>query len=56
MGEYHLLPTTPPALTGSNAFLNIPDDCIIYVPAGSLAAYQSATNWATYADQIQEEP
>ena len=56
VAEYHLLPTTPPALSTTNVFQDIPDDCIIYVPAGSLAAYQSATNWATYADQIQEEP
>ena len=54
--EYHILPTTPPALTSSTAFSGIPSDCIIYVPAGSLEAYQTATNWSTYADQMQEEP
>ena len=53
--EYHLLPTTPPTLS-SNAFSEIPSDCIIYVPAGSLEVYQTATNWSTYADQMQEEP
>ena len=54
--EYHILPTTPPALTNSTVFNDIPSDGIIYVPAGSLEAYQTATNWSTYADQMQEEP
>ena len=56
MKEYHLLPTTPPTLSNTNAFTGIPADCIIYVPAGSLEAYQTATNWSAYADQMQEEP
>ena len=55
MAEYHLKPTTPPALSNTNAFANIPSDCIIYVPQGSLEAYQAATNWATYASHMQEE-
>ncbi len=55
MAKYHLKPTTPPALSNINAFNNIPDDCIIYVPQGSLEAYQAATNWATYASKMQEE-
>ena len=54
--EYHLLPTTPPTLSDTNAFTGIPNDCIIYVPAGSLEAYQTATNWSAYAGQMQEEP
>ena len=54
--EYHLLPTTPLSLLNANAFNGIPSDCIIYVPVGSLEAYQTATNWSTYADQMQEEP
>ena len=55
MAEYHLKPTTPPALSNTNAFASIPSDCIIYVPQGSLEAYQTATNWATYASHMQEE-
>ena len=55
MAEYHLKPTTPPTLSNTNAFNGIPDDCIIYVPQGSLEAYQTATNWATYASYMQEE-
>ena len=55
MAEYHLKPTTPPALSSTSAFDGILDDCIIYVPQGSLEAYQTATNWATYASHMQEE-
>ena len=56
MAEYHLKPTTPPTLSNTNAFIDIPSDCIIYVPQGCLEAYQNATNWATYASYMQEEP
>lgn len=55
MAEYHLKPTTPPTLSSINSFTNIQDDCIIYVPQGSLEAYQTATNWATHASHMQEE-
>ena len=55
VAEYHLKPTTPPTLSNPNAFKNIPSDCIIYVPQGSLEAYKTATNWATYASYMQEE-
>ena len=56
VSEYHLLPTTPPTLSNTSAFRNIPSDCIIYVPQGCLEAYQNATNWTTYASKMQEEP
>ena len=56
MAEYHLKPATPPTLSNTNAFQNIPSDCIIYVPQGCLEAYQNTTNWTTYASKIQEEP
>ena len=56
MAEYHLKPTTTPTLSGTNVFTDIPSDCVIYVPAGCLEAYQTATNWATYADKMREEP
>ena len=55
MAEYHLKPTTPPTLS-KNAFSSIPSDCVIYVPVGYLEAYKSATNWATHASNMQEEP
>ena len=52
--EYHFLPTTPPTL-GSSTALQTPTGCKIYVPQGSLEAYQTAENWSTYASYIQEE-
>ena len=54
--EYHCKPLTPPTLSNTNVFSGIPSDCIIYVPVGSLEAYQTATNWSTYASYMQEEP
>ena len=55
MKEYHLKAETPPSLSATNAFQNIPADCAIYVPVGSLAAYQSASNWSAYSGKIREE-
>lgn len=56
MFEYHFKSTTPPTLENKNAFNSIDPDCIIYVPQGSLSAYQQATNWSNYASYMQEEP
>ena len=55
VAEYHLLRVTPPILSNTNAFNNIPSDCIIYVPSESLEAYQAATNWSTYARKMVGE-
>ena len=49
-----VLATTPPTL-GSNAFSSSPITKI-YVPAESVEAYKSATNWANYADKIEAIP
>lgn len=54
--EFHILAQVPPDVPNSNAFEYFPSDAIIYVPVGSLEAYQTATNWSKYADQMQEEP
>ena len=56
ISEYHFKPITPPTLANSNAFSGIPSDCIIYVPQGSLSAYQQATNWSQFSSYMQEEP
>ena len=45
------LPATPPTLSDSNAFSNIHSQCVFYIPTGSLAAYQSATNWSALTSQ-----
>ena len=47
--------TTPPTLK-NNAFRNTPiasGTGYIYVPDGSVSAYQTATNWSAYASQIK---
>jgi len=53
--EYHILPTTPPTLGGTNSFNGIVSGTVIYVPTESLEAYQTATNWSTYASYMQGE-
>ena len=44
--------TTPPTL-GSDPFGGTHSELVIYVPAESVDAYKSATNWSRYADRIQ---
>ena len=46
--------TTPPTL-GSSAF-NGTNSCPIYVPAESVNAYKTATNWSRYASYIRAIP
>ena len=43
--ELHFQTATPPTAEGNNSFRNLPTDCTIYVPQGSLAAYTSAANY-----------
>lgn len=44
--------TTPPTL-GTDVFSGVSDEFTIYVPAESVEAYKTATNWSDYADRIQ---
>lgn len=57
--EFHFLPTTPPELADTNAFYQISSDCVFYVPYSEdhsiLEAYQTATNWSSFADRMVEE-
>ena len=46
--------TTPPTLT--NTTFNNTNNCPIYVPAESVDAYKTATNWSSYASRIQAIP
>lgn len=48
------LPATPPTLANKNAFTDISDDCVFEIPAGSLSAYTSATNWSAFASRFVE--
>lgn len=47
--ELHFRPTTPPTVSNSNAFRNLANACLIYVPYSEdhsiLEAYQSASNY-----------
>lgn len=54
MLEIHVKATTPPSIQ-SNSFGSLNSNCVIYVPAGTLATYQSATNWSAYATMMREE-
>lgn len=49
-----ILATTPPTLGGTNAISSATTK--IYIPAGTLSAYQSATNWFNFADKFEELP
>ena len=44
--------TTPPKLDNINAISTATTK--IYIPAGTLSAYQSATNWSNFADLFEE--
>lgn len=51
LGKIRFEATNPPTVTYSGEFKNVPTDCVISVPVGTLAAYTSATNYpdpATY--------
>lgn len=51
--EIILQPTTPPTLVNVNALQGISPICKIKVPAASLSAYQSASNWSTYRNYME---
>ena len=46
-------PTTPPTAS-SNAFNNLPSDLVVYVPAGTLADYQAASNYSSISSKMVE--
>ena len=45
----------PPTI-GYGAFTGTSSNLTIYVPAASVEAYKTATNWSTYSDKIQAIP
>lgn len=49
--KFTIRTATPPPLANAGAFTGT--TCDIYVPSGSVQAYQTATNWATYASRIK---
>lgn len=55
ISELRLMPSIPPTISSSSlSFLR--SNGIIYVPAESLEAYKTASNWSTYANKIQAMP
>jgi hypothetical protein len=64
MASFTCNAVTPPTLvnnlcgttsTGGTIIPAIPTNLAIRVPSGSVAAYQSATNWSTFASKIQAQ-
>lgn len=49
--EIVCLSTNPPSIY-HNSFNGVPEDCVIKVPAASVEAYKTATNWSERADYI----
>lgn len=58
--EIHFLPTTVPTLENTRALGGAPTNRVIYVPYSAdhsiLEAYQTASNWSTFASIMEEEP
>ena len=57
IAHLYFLSTTPPSVLSLDAFSDIPTDCVIHVPVGSLSAYTSAANYPssstyTYVEDI----
>lgn len=52
-GELHCYNPTPPTIASNTITMNT--GAKIYVPTGSLEAYQSASNWSALADYMEEE-
>ena len=52
--KIYMEPTTPPTLANTNAIQNN-TNLVIYVPTGTLTAYQTATNWSSFASKMFEQ-
>lgn len=53
MKHLYVYPVVPPTITSATFFGRL-GDFTIYVPQGSLQAYQSAQYWSKYADRMVE--
>ena len=42
--------TTPPTATGTSFYDNTYENCVLYVPRTSIAAYQNAEQWSSFVD------
>lgn len=50
--DIYIYATTPPTLGGTSCFNIVPTICKIHVPADSLDAYKTATNWSAQASKM----
>ena len=50
--DLYLRSPTVCSLANTNAFTETPSSLLIHVPAELVDSYKTATNWSTYADQI----
>lgn len=50
--DYYFYPVSPPSLSSTGAFSGISPLAKFHILADSLEAYQTATNWAAYADYM----
>ena len=55
LAEIYCHSPTPPTLGDANMLNKSASYLKIYVPTGSLEAYQTATNWSTAADKMEEK-
>lgn len=51
---FTFLPTTPPTVSNANAFSNLASDLVVYVPKGTLANYQVASNYTNITSKMVE--
>lgn len=54
IGAYHVKATNPPTLNDPAA-LTVAQDCMIYIPLGTLSNYMYSSGWSDYQMQFQEE-
>ena len=54
LAQFIFEPTTPPTVANTNAFGNLSSDLVVYVPAGTLSAYQSASNYSSISSKMVE--
>ena len=50
--NFYIYTIVPPTLGGTSCFDDIAADAVIHVPAASVNAYKTATNWAEYASKM----
>ena len=55
LGYIKFEPSVPPALGGADVFTDVPTDCKILVPEGTLSAYTSAENYPSSSTYTYEE-